>query len=161
MAVSQTAEYALRAVICLARHKEAQTTQHIAECTGVPQSYLPKVLQPLTRSNLVSAQRGVRGGYTLERKADELSVLEVVNCVDPVGRIKTCPGHPDGPDVAVGEGQGLCPLHQLLDDVLAATERRFAETTIDQLAYDADGSPTLCVPVVEADCNPRTEPAAV
>jgi DNA-binding IscR family transcriptional regulator len=84
-------------------------------------------------------------------------VLDVVNCVDPVGHIKTCPGHPDGPDVAIGKGQGLCPLHQLLDDVLAATESRFAETTIEELAYQADGSPTLCVPRLASNASSPAE----
>lgn len=138
MPVSQTAEYALRAVICLARHTDAQTTQHLADCTKVPQSYLPKVLQPLTKAKIVSAQRGVRGGYQLQRRPEDLTVLEVVNCVDRVRRLPACPGHQEEPEAA------LCPLHKMLDKVLAVTEKYFAETTIRELAYLQDGTPATC-----------------
>lgn len=138
MNVSQTAEYALRAVVCLARHGDAQTTQHIAECTGVPQSYLPKVLQPLARAKLVSAQRGVRGGYMLQRGGDEITVLEVVNCVDPIRRIENCPN--SQPE----EESRLCPLHRLLDKAIESTERLFSEATIESIAYEQDGRPAKC-----------------
>lgn len=139
MNVSQTAEYALRAVVCLARHEDSQTTQHIAECTGVPQSYLPKVLQPLTRAKLVSAQRGVRGGYMLQCPSDELTVLKVINCVDPARRIPRCPG------VSTEEqGNGLCPLHRLLDQAIESLQDLFSRTTIHQLAFGPDGKPIRC-----------------
>lgn len=139
MSVSQTAEYALRAVIRLAQHPgEAQTTQQLAESTLVPQSYLPKVLQPLTRAGIVTAQRGSHGGYTLDRDADELSVLDVVNCVDPVKRIEHCPGSRASSD-------DLCALHQMLDDELAETQRRYGETTIASLLHLPNNVPPLCI----------------
>ncbi len=147
VAVSQTAEYALRAVIRLAQHPgEAQTTQQLAEATLVPQSYLPKVLQPLARAGVVSAQRGSHGGYTLSRNPSSLSVLDVVNCVDPFRRIDHCPGkHAD-------ESHRLCGLHQLLDDELADTERRYRGTTIEQLLHPPGDIPPLCV--AEPDREP-------
>ncbi len=140
MAVSQTAEYALRAVIRLAQHPgTAQTTQQLANATHVPQSYLPKVLQPLARAGVVSAQRGSHGGYTLNRNPETLSVLDVVSCVDPLRRIEHCHGRDQ--DLA----HGLCGLHQLLDDDLARTERRYSETSIDQLLHLPGNVPPLCV----------------
>ncbi len=140
MSVSQTAEYALRAVIQLAqRPQAAQTTQQLADATMVPQSYLPKVLQPLTRTGMVSAQRGSNGGYRLNRDPRALSVLEVVNCVDPVRRIKQCPV------MQKEAGSKLCGLHQLLDDELADTERRYKTTTIYELLHSASEVPPLCV----------------
>ena len=68
LSVSQTAEYALRAVVWLA-HKpgECQTTTQLADGTLVSPSYLPKVLQPLGRAGILSSQRGIRGGYALRR----------------------------------------------------------------------------------------------
>ena len=140
MAVSQTAEYALRAVIRLAQQPGvAQTTQQLAEATLVPQSYLPKVLQPLTRAGLVTAQRGSHGGYTLDRNPKTLSVLDIVNCVDPLRRIHHCQSGSNA------EGRSLCGLHQLLDDELADTERRYRDTSIDNLLHLPGNVPPLCV----------------
>lgn len=148
MSVSQTAEYALRAVVRLAQQPGvAQTTQQLADATRVPQSYLPKVLQPLARAGIVIAQRGSHGGYSLHADPKVLSVMDVIACVDPVRRIDTCPGR-DAID-----GAALCALHQLLDADLAASEARFRETNIQQLLPASDS------PLHDATVVAEVEPA--
>ena len=139
MSVSQTAEYALRAVVWLAqRPGEPQTTQQLADGTQVSVSYLPKVLQPLGRAGILTSQRGVNGGYSLDRDPEALTVLEVVNCVDPIQRIKRCPLK------LAGHSGGLCPLHRMLDSSVADLEQRFAETTIAALLREESGLRPLC-----------------
>ena len=139
MSVSQTAEYALRAVVWLAQNPgEPQTTQQLAEGTQVSVSYLPKVLQPLGRAGILTSQRGINGGYSLDRDPEGLTVLEIISCVDPITRIHRCPLK-----LATHTG-GLCPLHKMLDDSIADTERRFAETTIADLLRRDTGLKPLC-----------------
>lgn len=139
MAVSQTAEYALRAVVWLAQNPgQPQTTQQLAVGTQVSISYLPKVLQPLGRAGILTSQRGINGGYSLDRDPEELAVLEIINCVDPVQRIKRCPLK------LASHGAGLCPLHRMLDDSIADLEKRFAETTIGGLLRQNTGLKPLC-----------------
>lgn len=139
MAVSQTAEYALRAVVWLAQNPgEAHTTQQLAEGTKVSMSYLPKVLQPLGRVGILSSQRGINGGYTLERDPMGLSMLEVINCVDPVKRLTRCP-------LRLTSHTGvLCPLHSTLDAAIADLEQRFERTMIGQLLRGEEGIAPLC-----------------
>jgi Rrf2 family protein len=139
MAVSQTAEYALRAVVWLAQNPgQPQTTQQLADGTHVSASYLPKVLQPLGRAGVITSQRGINGGYTLERDPAELTVLEVVNCVDPIQRITRCPLR------LATHGGMLCPLHRMLDDAIGEVERRFASLSIGALLREQTGSKPLC-----------------
>lgn len=139
MSVSQTAEYALRAVVWLAQNPGVpQTTQQLAAGTHVSVSYLPKVLQPLGRAGILTSQRGINGGYSLARDPEDLSVLEIISCVDPIQRISSCPLK-----LTTHTG-GLCPLHTMLDDVIADTERRFAETTIGALLRRDTGLKPLC-----------------
>ncbi|MGL4512373.1 MAG: Rrf2 family transcriptional regulator [Lacipirellulaceae bacterium] len=139
MAISQTAEYALRAVVWLAQNPGMpQTTQQLADGTRVSASYMPKVLQPLGRAGVVSSQRGVNGGYALERDPAELTVLEVVNCVDPIQRITRCPLRLNS------HGGTLCPLHRMLDDAIGEVERRFGSLTITALLRQETGSKPLC-----------------
>ena len=89
---SQTVEYALRAVVDLASTApKAKTTQEIAKATRVPQAYLAKVLQNLVQAGVLRSRRGLRGGIALVKKPEELTILEVVNAVDPIRRIKECP----------------------------------------------------------------------
>lgn len=137
--ISQTAEYALRAVVWLASRGDGSLgTLHIAEATRVPAGYLSKVLQALARAGLVVSQPGRKGGFTLVRRAEEISVLDVINAVDPIQRIKTCPLD------LKSHGVNLCPLHRRLDDAMAKAEEAFASSTIAELLAEPTTSTPLC-----------------
>jgi Rrf2 family protein len=136
---SQSVEYALRAMVCLAqRPTEAQTTDQIADATRVPRAYLSKVLQGLVRHGLVRSQRGLRGGMTLARPPEEISILAVVEAVDPIKRIKTCPLG------LASHGVNLCPLHKRMDDALATVESAFRSTTLAEVLAEPTNSIPLC-----------------
>jgi Rrf2 family protein len=138
--ISQTAEYALRAVVFLGGQEgRPATTQRIASDTRVPAGYLAKVLQALGRARLVDAQRGLHGGYVLARPLDELTVLDVVNAVDPLKRIHHCP-------LGLERHRGnLCSLHRRLDQGIALIESYFEQTTVGQLlAEQGPSSHALC-----------------
>ncbi len=136
--LSQTGEYALRSASFLAREYGApRTIAEIAAQTHVPSGYLAKVLQQLSRADLVRSQRGLGGGFVLARSPARISVLEVLNAVDPVRRIVLCPlGLPEHAKV-------LCALHQKLDDAYATIESSFRDTTLSDLlrVSVARGSP--------------------
>ena len=135
--ISQSAEYALRAAICLAGRKEALASQQIAAATKVPAGYLSKVLQALGRAGVVDSQRGLHGGFTLARSAEELTVLEVINAVDPMKRIDKCPLG------LQSHGVRLCPLHKRLDDAMGLVEQAFASSTIAELLAERTESRPL------------------
>ena len=126
--ISQTAEYALRAVTYVASQDGvACTTAEIAKATQVPAGYLAKVMQSLSRAGVVKSQRGLNGGFTLTSDPGKLSILTVVNAVDPIRRYPECPlGIPS-------HGRRLCPLHYRLDQAGATIEKTFNETTISEL----------------------------
>lgn len=137
--ISQTAEYALRAVVWLASHGDGSLgTLHIAEATRVPPGYLSKVLQALARAKLVVSHPGRNGGFELTRRPETISVLDVINAVDPIQRIKTCPL-----DLKT-HGVNLCPLHRRLDDAMARAEEAFASSTIAELLAEPTTSTPLC-----------------
>ena len=139
MLFSQTAEYALRAAVWLADTLQTpHTTQEIAKVTKVPAGYLSKVMQALGRSGLVKSQRGLGGGFLLTRSPEELSVLDIVNAVDPVQRIHTCPLN------LKSHGKKLCPLHRKLDDAMAAMEEAFASTSLSDLVHSSSKIKPLC-----------------
>lgn len=146
--ISQTAEYALRAVAQLcSRPDEAQTTQQIADATRVPLPYLSKVLQALTRAGLIRSVRGLHGGFKLLQEPETLSVYDVIQAVDPLQRILTCPL---GLEV---HGTHLCPLHRRLDDAFLQVEQAFRESTIADLLREPSTSKPLCPFPVELPQN--------
>ena len=144
MMFSQTVEYALRAVVCLAQNPDKSlTAQEIARLTRVPANYLSKVLQLLAKEEVIIAMRGVGGGYRLGKPATELSILRVINAIDPLKRIKHCPLG------LQSHGTNLCPLHYRMDRVLLDAEEAFAKTMIAELLTDPTRSTPLCeMPVV-------------
>lgn len=136
---SQTVEYALRAVAFLASQApDGRTTDQIATATRVPKAYLAKVLQSLVRGGLVHSQRGVGGGMTLVKPPAELTILEVVNAVEPIGRIRECPLG------LKAHGVRLCPLHKRLDDAMATVEAAFRGTTLAEVLAEPSASVPLC-----------------
>jgi Rrf2 family nitric oxide-sensitive transcriptional repressor len=149
--LSQTAEYALRAIVYLADHVgESTTTETIAEGTRVPVGYLAKIMQSLSKSGLVTSQRGLHGGFVLSRPVKELTVYEVVQAIDPIVRITTCPLGLEG------HGTNLCPLHRGLDNAMAAVETTFKRMTIYQVLNAPQTNRPLCsfprnVPPLEKD----------
>lgn len=140
MALTQTVEYALRAMVWLAQHSgEPQTTQQIAQATRVPASYLPKVCQPLVRAGLITGQRGIRGGYALRRPASRVSLLDVVDAIDPVRRIERCPLGLES------HGAQLCALHALLDRILADEAAQLGQVHLSDIVAGRPDQPVaLC-----------------
>jgi len=132
--ISQTAEYALRAMVFLAEQPEAShPVPVIAEQTKVPAGYLSKVLQSLVKGGLVSSQRGLGGGFRLSRPVAEVTLLDVVNCVSPIARIIRCPldlpHHQDR----------LCALHHRLDEAIGHFETSLRDTCLAQLLEERQG----------------------
>ena len=130
--LSQTADYALRAVVALAQGApDSMTTEEIATKTKVPRGYLSKVLQQLARKGIIASRRGVHGGYVLAMPAAQLTLLPIINAIDPVKHITACPLH-----LRTHEHQ-LCPLHASLDEAACAMERVAACKTVADLLADA------------------------
>lgn len=138
--ITQTAEYALRATVYLGRIGGGPAvTEEIAEITRVPQGYLARILRDLSKAGLLTARRGVGGGFALAKPAGTISVWDVLEAAESgIGRIETCP-------LGLGEhGASLCALHKLLDDAIAEVERVFKATSIQDILTSSRTSKPLC-----------------
>jgi Rrf2 family transcriptional regulator, nitric oxide-sensitive transcriptional repressor len=147
--LSQTTDYALRLAVHLASRQGAiATISELAQATKIPEGYLAKVLRQLGRAGLIHSQRGPHGGSVLARAPNEISVLDVVQAVDPLRRITACP---------LGlrsHGFNLCPLHRRLDNAIAWVEQAFRQSSLSELLSDRKGSRPLCESPL-----PRRQPA--
>jgi Rrf2 family protein len=136
---SQTTEYALRAMACLALRPDSLTSAVVlAAQTQVPANYLAKVLQQLAGEGLVDGRRGVGGGYKLSKPASQIRLLDVINSVQPVERIDKCPLG------LANHGPNLCPLHRKADAAAAAIIEIFGGTTLADLLTDPKSNKPLC-----------------
>lgn len=134
----KTAEYALRAVVWLATNVDRrEAADALAEHTKVPRRYLNKVLQELVLAGLVKSQSGPGGGYALAVAPDKVTILDVVNAVSPLERIRHCP-------VRLPSHTRLRPLHKELDRVYSETEKAFARVTVAELLRSTNRIVPLC-----------------
>lgn len=83
--LSQTSEYALRAILHLHDEGEGKPIRvdDIAEALDVPRNYLSKILHVLAREGFLESQRGPHGGFKLAFSAEDLPLAKVVGCFEP------------------------------------------------------------------------------
>lgn len=82
--LSNTAEYALRAMVHLTRAGKGNAVlgRNLAESSHVPANYLSKILLSLKKAGLVAAVRGSGGGYRLGKPASEINLIDIVELFD-------------------------------------------------------------------------------
>ncbi len=112
----------------------------------MPRRYLTRVLQDLAAAGLVGSRPGPGGGYELSRDINELTILDVVNTVAPIERIRSCP-------LGLKSHHHLCPLHAELDKAYAATELAFKSVTIKELVESTSPIIPLCESVGTGDAD--------
>jgi Rrf2 family transcriptional regulator, iron-sulfur cluster assembly transcription factor len=128
--LSVSATHALRAMAWLAAHggDGAILGRDLARELKVPADYLSKVLATLARAGLLSASRGVKGGYRLARPATRITLMEVVLPFEGARARPGCLLHPEKPCDAVG-----CGAHQSWAKVKTAYARFLEKTTVEQI----------------------------
>jgi len=92
MQITRQADYAVRAVLYLAQlgtDKRAATSQ-IAQEQAIPPSFLAKIVSQLSVAGLLQTSRGARGGVSLARSPEQISLLEVVEAIDGPIHLNLC-----------------------------------------------------------------------
>ncbi len=129
---SKSCEYAIRAAIYISAEGSMEKKigiDDICEHIEAPKHFTAKILQILTRNKIVSSQKGVNGGFYLDKKQNNKPLIEIVYATD-------------GSDVFCGCGIGLkecsesepCPLHEKFKGIRANIRSMVEESTIEEMA---------------------------
>jgi Rrf2 family protein len=134
MRMSAKAEYAVRAMVQLATVDDGVLvkTDDLAKSQGIPAQFLVDILTALRTDRLVRSHRGREGGYELARPAAEISIADVLRCIDgPLASVR---------DIGLGDLPYSGPTAKLTDvwRALRASMRSVLEET--SLADVASGS---------------------
>lgn len=125
--LSQTAEYALRAVLYLAEqpHGLPIRVEEIGDVLGIPANYLSKTLNALVRSRVLASLRGPHGGFRLAVAPEDLPLMHVVAPFDDIGARRHCLlGNPQCND------HQSCAAHHAWKQTSEQVERFFRATTV-------------------------------
>lgn len=95
MQLTRAADYAVRVMIHLATLTESGRAMlpALADATGAPSSFLSKVLQALTRAELISSRRGPLGGFEILTRGRRASIREVIEAIDGPIMLNVCLTH--------------------------------------------------------------------
>jgi Rrf2 family iron-sulfur cluster assembly transcriptional regulator len=111
MRLTRGSDYAMRGMIYLARQSAGKIclVSEVAEAQSVPESYLAKIFQDLSRSGLVVSHRGAKGGFVLARDPDKITLRQVIEAVEGPIALSPCL------DERVGcELSAICEVHLIL-----------------------------------------------
>lgn len=132
--ISKTAEYALRAVLYIARTATGQAVRaaDLASALHVPANYLSKILHTLARSGILLSERGRHGGFRLAVASSDLPLAAVIEPFDDMRRRAVCLlGRQECSDAdACAAHEGWKQVHEQVSDF-------FHDTTVAQLIEKA------------------------
>jgi len=130
--ISLTGEYALRAMIFLARRRDEWPIPgpRIAREAGIPPKYLSAILADLVRAGFLEGLRGKSGGFRMTRPAKRVSLTEVIRLFEPVSsQRRACPfGN------TICSDADPCGAHERWKGVKAALDGFLEETTLEDVA---------------------------
>ncbi len=130
MQITRQADYAVRAVLYLARLGTAEraATSTVAEEQRIPPSFLAKIISQLSIAGLLHTSRGARGGVTLAREPKEITLLEVIEAIDGPIQLNECVG-----EDALCSFDEDCPLKPVWSEAQTELVKRLKGTNFAML----------------------------
>ena len=111
MRLTRGADYGTLGILYLARqpHDRVVLISEIAAAQGVPESYLAKIFQGLAKAGLVRSHRGARGGFSLARSPQDITLRQIIEAIDGPLALNRCLDPREG-----CESSPECPVHSAL-----------------------------------------------
>jgi Rrf2 family transcriptional regulator, iron-sulfur cluster assembly transcription factor len=132
MMFSKSCEYAIRAAIYISAEGSAEKKVGIADISQhieAPKHFTAKILQILTRNKIVSSQKGVNGGFYLDKNQNNIPIIEIVNATDGNALFSGC-----GLGLKVCSDLEPCPLHEKFKAIRTNIRTMMEESTIQEMA---------------------------
>lgn len=136
--LTNLADYAVVLMSQLAQGTASvQNTAELAQATGVPVPTVAKITRALARAGVVTSQRGVAGGFSLARPADEITVADIIEAVDGPIALTNCVEDAPG-DCNL---EAICAMRGHWHAINRAVKRALAEVTLAEFAAPIPFSP--------------------
>lgn len=130
MQITRQADYALRAILYLAKidPDDRAATSHIAAEQHIPPSFLAKIISQLSIAGLIHTSRGARGGVSLALPPEKISLLSVVEAIDGPITLNECTLNPS--ICVFGDN---CPIHPIWCETQKELVEKLRSTNFAQL----------------------------
>lgn len=142
MRISKKAEYALRALVAIARQPRSWSIQELSAQENIPIKFLEQILLALRHAGLLSSKRGVGGGYTLLRAPGEITLREVLRVLDgPVAPVPCAAEQPT--EGCTCPDPRTCPLRLMMTELRSDITRLLEARTIEDMMRLSPSSDSL------------------
>lgn len=128
MRITLESDYALRIITVLAEKNTVVDAKNLSELTSVTQRFTLKILHKLVIADLVTSFKGVKGGYKLKEKAENISLRRVIELIDGPIMIARCL-HSDE-ECALNQDKTSCTYHHIFDSISLEVAKKLSDITI-------------------------------
>lgn len=90
MQLKNSTDYALRIVCYLAAQEQMVSTSELSQKLNISANYIPKIAKKLKNANIITACEGTKGGYMLAKQPENISLMEIISCVEETMAINRC-----------------------------------------------------------------------
>jgi len=136
--LSNTCKYAIRSMIYLANHAQNGKKigiKKITEDLNIPAPFLGKIMQKLARKNILSSIKGPHGGFALGKKAEEISLYEIIVQIDGEEYFNNCIIRLE-PCSCFTEEISTCPIHKRFSSVRSELVAFYQNTSLADIVDD-------------------------
>ena len=126
------------------------TCQKLSAAGCIPEQYASKVLSQLRRAGMAKGQRGRYGGFVIGCDPKEVTLLDIVNVIDPLQRITGCLMDPEAHEAS------LSALNSQIDHSIAAFEAGLSQMTIKELVDQGSRPPLYNEQSTQSDSISQT-----
>ena len=90
MQLTSTTDYAIRIISYLTEKNGSASANELSDELNIPNSYIPKIIKNLKNNHLINATEGMKGGYSLAKSSDEISLYDVISSTEVTMAINKC-----------------------------------------------------------------------
>ena len=132
--ITKKTQYAVAAMLELARLGNSASISTISSNQGIEPNYMGTILLDLKKKNLVTSNRGVKGGYKLSRPVESISVSQIMDAVGERVKVTRCK---DERDSCIG-GENRCAAHKMWRGLEAKIESYLSSVTLKDMLESGD-----------------------
>ncbi len=131
MVLTRAGDYGIYGVLYLAKQPKGKivSLSEVSRAEGIPEKFLAKIFQSLTRVGLIVSHRGARGGFCLARPADQITAKELMEAIQGPICFSKCLS-----EVEDCEKKDVCKLHEILKKAQEHTVKLLSQKTLADLA---------------------------
>lgn len=129
MRITHEADYAIRVAYCLGMTGSKARAKDISEVAGVTLRFALKILRKLTQAGITKSYKGVTGGYELNRPSSEISLGEIIECIDGPIRINHCLSNEF--QCTRVENRSECDFHRVFGNINKSLREQLFSITLD------------------------------